>query len=41
MAKEKERCTTCKGSGQVVIKKKERHEDIYGTCPSCGGSGER
>ncbi len=33
-------CNTCKGSGVVKVKDKERHEDIYKTCPTCKGSGE-
>jgi len=28
-------CSTCKGSGVVKVKDKERHIDIYIDCPSC------
>lgn len=40
MANDSKMCTTCGGSGQVLVKEKDRHENIYKTCPTCKGSGE-
>jgi DnaJ-class molecular chaperone len=42
MAKEQkiETCPKCNGRGQIKIKDKARHMDIYEECPKCKGTGE-
>lgn len=40
LAKDKQTCPRCGGSGQIVVPDPDTGNMVSQTCPRCGGSGE-